>query len=239
MPVPESKARCSVGQVILLATGLGVIFGFQSLGLAKWGFNIPTPWCRSACLFLIHVLLGFSVGATAGIMPWWKRGPLIGSVFGILSAFGAHALGLRWVPYGVASITEGLAAGLLIALLLDAVLPRTPAPADPLPLPSEPPAAAVQAKSNPCPGRTIRLRLAEETACLEDLDAQRNRRGDSGFGKTIEDRIVWGELLELELQEIDERVSHIGGPAGRRPRTSAESNTHLRKGDGPHERNDS
>jgi len=236
MPVPESKARCSGSQVILFATGLGAIFGFQSLGLAKWGFGIPTPGWGPVWLFLIQLILGFTIGATAGLMPWWKRGAPVGLAFGILSAFGAHTLGLCWVPYGVASITESVTAGLLIALLLDAILPRAQAPVERLLQESERPVAAGQAKSEPSPGVTIRLRLAEETASLEDLEGERKRRGDPSFGKAAEDRIVWGELLELELQEIDERVSHICGPADRRPRTSTETNQHLRKGDGPHER---
>jgi hypothetical protein len=64
--------------------------------------------------------------------------------------------------------------------------------------------------------QTARQRLAEAVARLERLDAERERRGDSRFGRTAENRIIWGELIELELQEIDEQVSRIcnsGGPA--------------------------
>ena len=55
----------------------------------------------------------------------------------------------------------------------------------------------------------IRQRLAAEKAGLEQLDAERERRGDSRFGRAAEDRIVWNELLDLELQDIDEHVSRI------------------------------
>ena len=34
---------------------------------------------------------------------------------------------------------------------------------------------------------------------------------DPQYAKPIEDRIVWRELLELELQEIDERIAKIAG----------------------------
>jgi hypothetical protein len=72
-----------------------------------------------------------------------------------------------------------------------------------------------------CRTDTIRQRLAEEKARLDRLDAEQELRGDARFGKTTEDRIVWGELIELELQEIDEQVSRIcgaaGGATGRRP----------------------
>lgn len=62
---------------------------------------------------------------------------------------------------------------------------------------------------------TIRRRLAEERATLERLDAERVQRRNPVFGKTDEDQIVWGELLELELQDIDEQVKRICNRAGK------------------------
>ena len=61
----------------------------------------------------------------------------------------------------------------------------------------------------------IQRRLAEGEARLERLDAERARRADASLGRTTEERIVWRELLELELQEIDEQVSRIQDAAGR------------------------
>ena len=78
-------------------------------------------------------------------------------------------------------------------------------------------------KSEKCSASTTWQRLAEEKACLEHLDAERAYRGDSGFGKATEDRIVWRELLDLELQDIDEQVTRIcqaAGIFGRRSRMS-------------------
>jgi hypothetical protein len=86
------------------------------------------------------------------------------------------------------------------------------------------------------PWRTTRQRLTEAVARLERVEAERERRGDSRFGKTTENRIVWGELIELELQEIDEQVSRICGAAGRSPQAPMRSN--LREG-GPHEPDES
>ena len=59
-------------------------------------------------------------------------------------------------------------------------------------------------------------------------------RADSCFGKTMENRIIWCELIELELQEIDEQVSRICAAAARNPRASV----NLREG-GALERDDS
>ncbi|MFN7994881.1 MAG: hypothetical protein U0Q18_14845 [Bryobacteraceae bacterium] len=56
---------------------------------------------------------------------------------------------------------------------------------------------------------TARERLAEAVTRLERIDAERERQADSLFGRTTENRIIWGELIELELQEIDEQINHI------------------------------
>jgi hypothetical protein len=209
MSILESKADPSASRRILLATGLGAIFGFQSWRLAEYGFAVSIPSYGLAWVLLSHVFLGLSVGATAGFTRWWKRGLLLGLVFSIPSAFGALALGLKWVPYGVAAITGGLVVGLLIALIADALFPRTRISTDqPSPVWGRLLGTA-NAKSEKCSASATRQRLAEEKTCLEHLDAERAYRGDSGFGKTTEDRIVWSELLDLELQDIDEQVSRI------------------------------
>lgn len=95
-----------------------------------------------------------------------------------------------------------------------------------------------RSQAESCPTNTVRQRLTDEMFSLARLDAERERRGDSRFGKTTEDRIVWSELIELELQEIDEQVSRIFDAAGRKAGVSSPSNLKLREG-GSHERNDS
>ena len=225
MPILESRTDQSAIRRILLATGLGAVFGFQSWRLAEYGFAVSLPWYGSVWIWLSQVFLGYSVGVTAGSAYWWKRGFLLGLVFSIPSAFGALALGLRWAPYGVAITTGGLVGGLLIALIVDALFPNTRASTD-QPSPSRM-LGTGNAKSEKCNAKTIWQRLAEEKACLEHLDAERAGRGDSGFGRSTEDKIVWGELLDLELQDIDEQVSRIcqavGDACGRRTRRSNNS----------------
>jgi hypothetical protein len=205
MLVLESRADQSIRR-ILVATGLGVIFGFPSWRLAKYGFAVSIPWHGLAWIWLSHLFLGLSIGATSGSTCWWKRGPVLGLVFSILSALGARAVGLRWAPYGIVAITVGLVVGLLIALIADSLFPRTGTSTD-----RHSPGRLLgtgNANSEKWGAQTIWQRLAEKKACLEYLNAER-ASGDSGFGKTTEDRIVWGELLELELQDIDEQVSRI------------------------------
>ena len=206
MPILESKADQSAVRRILLATGLGAIFGFQSWRLAKCAFAVSIPWYGLAWILLSYVILGFSIGATAGSTCWWKRGLVLGLVFSIPSAFGALALGLRWAP-GVAAIAGGLVVGLLIALIADALFPRPRGSTDQHCPVSGRPLKTGNAK---CSASTTWQRLAEAKARLEHLDAERAYRGDPGFGKTTEERIVWGELIYLELQDIDEQVIRIG-----------------------------
>lgn len=60
----------------------------------------------------------------------------------------------------------------------------------------------------------VQQRLAEEKAYLEHLDLERVHRGDPSFNRAIEERIIWGELLELELQEVDEQIERISETSG-------------------------
>ncbi len=74
----------------------------------------------------------------------------------------------------------------------------------------------------------VRRRLADEKSRLDGLDAERESRGDPGLGKVREDRIVWHELIELELQDIEEQVTRIrelgdGAADGRSPALAASS----------------
>src|SRR5208283_5595458 len=135
--------------------------------LAKYGFVVSLPWYGSAWILLSQVFLGFSVGVTAGSTCWWKRGFVLGLVFSIPSALGALALGLRWEAYGVAAITGGLVVGLLIALIADALFPRTRASTNQHSPLSDRLLGTGNAKSEECGAKTIWRRLAKEKACLE------------------------------------------------------------------------
>ncbi len=104
--------------------------------------------------------------------------------------------------------------------VLDKLRRRKPASVDRPPLvPPPPPVTQIRPRvSGPVPDR-----LRDELARLERLDLERERLGDSNFGQLSEDRIVWSELIELELQEVDEQVNRIRDAAnlGRQPETSA------------------
>ena len=61
----------------------------------------------------------------------------------------------------------------------------------------------------------LQERLSKAAAYLEHLDEERAERGDSTLGKPIEKRIIWRELLELELQDAEERITSMCDAAER------------------------
>ena len=58
-------------------------------------------------------------------------------------------------------------------------------------------------------GSPAQKRLAEAFSYLERLTLERAYRQDPAFGKFLEERIIWRELLDLELQEIDENIGRV------------------------------
>jgi hypothetical protein len=233
MPILDLKTKRSAIRKALLAMGMGAVFGFLSWRLANVSWAVPIPWYGPAWMFFSQVLLGCSIGISRA-RPWWKRGAACGLVFSIPSVFGAHALGLAWTPSVAIPVTFSSCTGVLVALIADSLFPRPVVSIDPASPVWEEPGGALSAKAEPCPPKPVRKRLAKGKAALEHLEAERERRGDPRFGQTTEDRIVWNELIELELQEIDEQVSRISRAAGQSPRAPSPSN--LREG-GSHERN--
>ena len=63
------------------------------------------------------------------------------------------------------------------------------------------------------PGCPTRQRLAKSFSLLQDLHVVRTRRQDPHFEKPVEERIIWRELLELELQAVDEKIERISASA--------------------------
>lgn len=56
------------------------------------------------------------------------------------------------------------------------------------------------------PRSIIHERLVKGRDYLQRLDQERISRGEPLLGKSIEERIIWRELLDLELQEFDEQI---------------------------------
>ena len=60
---------------------------------------------------------------------------------------------------------------------------------------------------------SLHERLAEARIRLERLDRERSWSGNPLLGKAVEHRLVWRELLDLELQDIDQQMDRICGAA--------------------------
>jgi hypothetical protein len=59
------------------------------------------------------------------------------------------------------------------------------------------------------PDSRVRDRLRAGRASLEHIDLKRSLRGDPHLDRALEDRIVWRELFDLELQELDEQIARM------------------------------
>ncbi|HEY4360939.1 MAG TPA: hypothetical protein VGN17_08220 [Bryobacteraceae bacterium] len=59
------------------------------------------------------------------------------------------------------------------------------------------------------PDCASRERLSLAFARLQTIQDMRAQRQDPRFGRSVEDKIVWRELLDLELQEADEQIERI------------------------------
>lgn len=60
-----------------------------------------------------------------------------------------------------------------------------------------------------CPTRE---RLAQAVVRLRNIELARIHRGAPDFGRSAEQRIIWRELLELELQFVDEQIERLSVP---------------------------
>lgn len=195
IPVLEAGKDRGATRRVLLASGLGLLLGLQSWKVAEFGFAARIPWYGLVWILSSQVLLGFSVGITSGCAWTWKRGFVLGLVFSIPSA--ALAMGQKHTALCIMAITEALVAGPLIALVVDSLFIKEPKPE-----------AAIEEVKRPTFSRTGQ-RLETEKEFLDVLEAQRAQCGRRGFGFATEERIIWRELLDLELQDLDEQMTRL------------------------------
>ena len=116
---------------------------------------------------------------------------------------------MKWIPFGIASITATLISGTLMALIADAVFPLGSSPQNRERASTREQSVTVKRAGAQRARTAVGDRLASEKALLENLELERARKRRPGFGKAAEDRIIWSELLELEIQDIDERLQRI------------------------------
>ena len=61
----------------------------------------------------------------------------------------------------------------------------------------------------------IKDRLSKAKECLDYLEVEREQRNDPAFGRLFEQQTIWRELLELELQDAEERITSMCDAAER------------------------
>uniref|UniRef100_Q01Y14 Uncharacterized protein n=1 Tax=Solibacter usitatus (strain Ellin6076) TaxID=234267 RepID=Q01Y14_SOLUE len=203
IPVLEAGKDRGAARRALLASALGLLLGVQFWKLAEFGFAAAIPWFGVVWILCSQVLLGISTGLTSGCAWGWKRGFVLGLVFSIPSA--AIAMGTNHTALCVAAIIEGLVAGPLIALVVDSLFVAELQPPE------------IRKVKRHVFSRTGE-RLESEKELLDALAAERAECRRPGFGISSEERIIWRELLDLELQDLDEQMSRLREEAARKAR---------------------
>lgn len=65
-----------------------------------------------------------------------------------------------------------------------------------------------------CANLSSHQRLARACAWLEQLEWQRGAERHPSLGKLLEQRIIWRELLDLELQDLDDQIERVSARTG-------------------------
>jgi hypothetical protein len=144
--------------------------------------------------------------ATRKILLTTALGILFGLLFGIPPALALQRLGFIRLAY--VAVAMALLVGLSLAYSLVGFVIAPPV----APPPTEEAPPRNTTAPPPCANRTITAvdkRLADAKACLDAIDDERQHLGRPAFGETTEQRMIWRELLDLELQDIDEQMDRI------------------------------
>lgn len=181
------------------------------IGLCPGASGNVGPWCceQPQCSIDSHnVVIAFSVIDGRGRFAILDREDF--AVYGdqrpqTIFQFGSESA----VPLRLASVAEWLVIGILLSMLASVLFPCIRKFARQHSLKSGRRGRNGGTKADRCDEGRTRQRLGEEKAFLDDLEAQREYRGDPLFGKAVEDRVIWNELLYLELHDIDEQLKRI------------------------------
>jgi hypothetical protein len=137
--------------------------------------------------------------ATGNILLTTGLGFVFGLLFALPPALALRSVGLRWFPFGIAALLPGICASTLLAYLAVKFVFGAELP-DFYP-------SLIRRRS--LPQSPVRDRLAEAAARIEGLENERIRRRDCRYEKRVEERLIWNELLDLELQDVDEQIKRI------------------------------
>ncbi|VBB48273.1 conserved membrane hypothetical protein [uncultured Paludibacter sp.] len=106
---------------LIIATILGVVFGFVCYGFASSGGNVISP-ALAANIILGRTLIGFGIGISRfSFKHWALHGLIMGFIFSIPAAFGA-ILGPEKPEFShsmmfISTIVMGMIYGFLIELI--------------------------------------------------------------------------------------------------------------------------
>lgn len=82
---------------VVIASALGVIFGFVSWAICKFGMGHTQPVSIAVVIILFNGLLGFSIGISSLRWHWVLHGLILGGMFGVVLGFVALGTGSQFI----------------------------------------------------------------------------------------------------------------------------------------------
>jgi hypothetical protein len=109
----ERRAEMQKVKRVVIASALGIIFGFVSWAICKFGMGHTQPVSIDLVIILFNGLLGFTIGISSLRWHWAVHGLILGGMFGIVLGFVAAGTGSQFIwPF-----IFGLIYGFLIELI--------------------------------------------------------------------------------------------------------------------------
>jgi hypothetical protein len=82
---------------VVIASALGIIFGFVSLAICKFGMGHSQPVSIDLVIILFNGLLGFTIGISSLRWHWVLHGLILGGIFGAILGFMAAGTGSQFI----------------------------------------------------------------------------------------------------------------------------------------------
>jgi hypothetical protein len=81
---------------VYTATTMGFLCGITCFIIGKYMLNLPLGISNLGFILLNRTLMGFVIGISALNMHWVRHGALIGTVVGLIFAYGDLMMGFPW-----------------------------------------------------------------------------------------------------------------------------------------------
>jgi hypothetical protein len=104
---------------VVIATIFGIIFGFVC-----WGFTLsqgPQPWFFALQVIVSRMLIGFAIGISTLMIPWWLHGVIFGFIFSLPMGLNGFYVPEKAMFIFLGTVLMGIIYGFLIELFTTVV----------------------------------------------------------------------------------------------------------------------